>query len=326
MYSSYAAEPEQNWQTWYPDTTPNASVASPWLANDDFDTTTYLNGTPAMDATARCHNNHTSPIQPLGTDYFGNHVVSQPWIGYFEPIPYEYFGMQRQNSSASSMEAGGFSQSSDDDLSTANCTRYPQIAQDYNLPVALGPCNTLQSNCTEQDSVVDHYKAGHTAVVEKPRSVGFACSDERQKVDPPMQADANEGPPRPHFPRWAGDEYNPAWIRGDGIERAGWCGLCPDWFKMKDSAYWYHMHYSHGISCATGKRYDPPEARRPGQGATAREALCGVCKRWIYIGRSDRPFFRHAYKCHAKEKPAILSSRTAPKSASPGRVSKRHGK
>lgn len=241
MYSSYAAEPEQNWQTWYPDTTPNASVASPWLANDDFDTTTYLNGTPAMDATARCHNNHTSPIQPLGTDYFGDHVVSQPWIGYFEPIPYEYFGMQRQNSSASSMEAGGFSQSSDDDLSTANCTRYPQIAQDYNLPVALGPCNTLQSNCTEQDSVVDHYKAGHTAVVEKPRSVGFACSDERQKVDPPMQADANEGPPRPHFPRWAGDEYNPAWIRGDGIERAGWCGLCPDWFKMKDSAYWYHV-------------------------------------------------------------------------------------
>ena len=54
-------------------------------------------------------------------------------------------------------------------------------------------------------------------------------------------------------PRFDGDLYTAEWIRGEGSDRAGWCGFCSSWHRMKDSAFWYHMHYSHGISYTTGK-------------------------------------------------------------------------
>jgi hypothetical protein len=52
-------------------------------------------------------------------------------------------------------------------------------------------------------------------------------------------------------PRWEGDLYTARWVRGDGAERAGWCGYCPSWHKLKDSAYWYHAHYTHVSSLST---------------------------------------------------------------------------
>lgn len=48
-------------------------------------------------------------------------------------------------------------------------------------------------------------------------------------------------------PRFEHDLYTAQWIRGQGTERAGWCGFCSSFHKMKDSAFWYHMHYSHGV-------------------------------------------------------------------------------
>ena len=49
-------------------------------------------------------------------------------------------------------------------------------------------------------------------------------------------------------PRFGDDLYTAQWIRGEGTERAGWCGICSTFHKMKDSAFWYHMHYSHGAA------------------------------------------------------------------------------
>lgn len=47
-------------------------------------------------------------------------------------------------------------------------------------------------------------------------------------------------------PRFQGDLYTASWVSGHGSDRTGWCGFCSTWHKMKDSAFWYHMHYSHG--------------------------------------------------------------------------------
>lgn len=41
-------------------------------------------------------------------------------------------------------------------------------------------------------------------------------------------------------PRFAGDLYTALWVRGEGTERAGWCGFCSTWHKLKDSAYVSH--------------------------------------------------------------------------------------
>lgn len=94
--------------------------------------------------------------------------------------------------------------------------------------------------------------------------------------------------------------------------------------KLKDSAYWYHMHYTHGISYTTGKEFDKPVEWRPANSAAGAEALCGGCRQWIYIGRHDggkwkTPYYRHAYRCQTKNKANGQSIRNRPKSTSPRR-------
>lgn len=38
-------------------------------------------------------------------------------------------------------------------------------------------------------------------------------------------------------PRFEGDLYAPQWVRGEGVERAGWCGFCSSWHKLKVSTF-----------------------------------------------------------------------------------------
>ncbi|KAF2173132.1 hypothetical protein M409DRAFT_17079 [Zasmidium cellare ATCC 36951] len=127
--------------------------------------------------------------------------------------------------------------------------------------------------------------------------------------------------PRRQDPRFAGDEYTAKWVRGDRLDRAGWCSRCSTWHKLKDSAYWYHMHYSHGISCLTGKSFDLPAAWRSAQGSVGYEALCGGCKQWVVVGRAERwrtPYFRHAYKCQqVKNNPNLQRVPSRPKTGLP---------
>ncbi|GJJ76983.1 cell cycle checkpoint control protein RAD9A [Entomortierella parvispora] len=64
-------------------------------------------------------------------------------------------------------------------------------------------------------------------------------------------------------PRSDDDLYTPRWTKGTGREKVGLCPICmPErefWQKMKCSAYWYHLHYHHGISAQTGAAYPAPE-------------------------------------------------------------------
>jgi hypothetical protein len=113
--------------------------------------------------------------------------------------------------------------------------------------------------------------------------------------------------PRRQPARFTGDLYTPPYVRGDGATRAGWCTLCSSWHTLKDSAYWYHMHFAHGISCATGKSMPTPlQSRLTGgaaRGVGDSEALCGCCGRWVLIvvGEKGRTaWWRHAYRCKGK--------------------------
>lgn len=49
------------------------------------------------------------------------------------------------------------------------------------------------------------------------------------RCDPELTYHADGLKPRRQSPRHAGDEYTAAWIRGDGIDREGWCGMCCTW-------------------------------------------------------------------------------------------------
>lgn len=61
-------------------------------------------------------------------------------------------------------------------------------------------------------------------------------------------------------PRFEGDLYTPRFQRGAGEAKEGFCGLCSPgiWLRIKQSSYWYHMNYHHGISASTGRPYEAP--------------------------------------------------------------------
>lgn len=119
--------------------------------------------------------------------------------------------------------------------------------------------------------------------------------------------------PRQQNPRFEHDLYTPTWVRGHGNTRSGWCGYCASWHTLKDSAYWYHMHFAHGISCATGARLPGPCRFQATVGASRGvgdwEALCGECGRWVLVVAGEKgktAWFRHAYKCNLKGTAAHL--------------------
>lgn len=133
--------------------------------------------------------------------------------------------------------------------------------------------------------------------------------------------------PRHQLSRFDGDLYTPSYVRGDGPTRAGWCSLCSSWLTLKDSAYWYHMHFAHGISCATG-RYLPGPIRFRAIAGAARgvgdaEALCGGCGRWVLIVTGEKgrtAWWRHAYRCKFKDGGDGGKERKRGKSSSPRKV------
>lgn len=136
--------------------------------------------------------------------------------------------------------------------------------------------------------------------------------------------------------RFENDLYSPVWVRGQGIDREGCCPQCRPqlWLKIKQSAYWYHMNFFHGISAATGRPYQAPLQYRctPVSSRDSKqrsvycvEALCGSCSDWIMlvsdfasmlpvtamvveeeIGLAS--WYRHAQKCHHRPKDLEIPS------------------
>ncbi len=147
-------------------------------------------------------------------------------------------------------------------------------------------------------------------------------SDHREPYPPDLFAPLNITPLTPPTSenirhqslRFPMDLYTPAYVRNNGIEREGWCGICRPgrWLVLKNSAFWYDKSFKHGISAASGTRFQEPvevrrttgkvDGEREGKGAeqgNGWEGLCGTCGVWITLSGGKRggvPWFRHAYK------------------------------
>ncbi|KAF7731898.1 hypothetical protein EC973_007729 [Apophysomyces ossiformis] len=108
--------------------------------------------------------------------------------------------------------------------------------------------------------------------------------------------------PRRQRPRHEDDDYTPKWVRYTGYLKEGYCDSCKPgkWLQLKNSAYWYHKQFYHGISSVSGKKFmDPLEERRVDtQGAI--EGLCHQCQRYVPISsgkrRNNLLWYRHAHK------------------------------
>lgn len=82
------------------------------------------------------------------------------------------------------------------------------------------------------------------------------------------------------------DLYTPMWCRGQNDKKEGFCDMCEGgaWFKLKNSAFWYHKQYFHGVSSTTGHYFYPPKQVKRGFSTANRQqilGLCHECESWV---------------------------------------------
>ncbi|PTB54714.1 hypothetical protein M431DRAFT_530847 [Trichoderma harzianum CBS 226.95] len=155
----------------------------------------------------------------------------------------------------------------------------------------------LQSNTDPQSP------HGHYSDLSDPSDMFFSLHEE--KTTPPSE-DLNASDPdlvsHDQDLRYEGDLYTPRWMRGHGNKREGWCGICKPgrWLVLKNSAFWYHKSFCHGISMTTGSPvHEPRETRRMGGNPNVWEGLCRSCYEWIVMVSNKKKWIawlRHAYK------------------------------
>lgn len=118
--------------------------------------------------------------------------------------------------------------------------------------------------------------------------------------------------PRRQRKRFTGDNYTPGWVRYIGLAKEGCCEQCspPKWLQLKNSAYWYHKQFFHGVSSVTGAPFFPPLETRMTHASDPEgpvEGLCHQCRKWVPVSSGRRKntvlWFRHAHKCHVYQKP-----------------------
>jgi len=147
-------------------------------------------------------------------------------------------------------------------------------------------------------------------------------SDDQQDLsvpppDMPQEDLLTEDPdakPRKQRLRYPGDMYTPSWVRYTGQAKEGYCDTCHPgkWLQLKNSAYWYHKQFFHGISSVSGKMFlEPVGSRVVDQDVT--EGLCHQCNQWIPINNAKRKnsvlWYRHAHKCHVYHKPKSVGTK-----------------
>ncbi|GAB5590197.1 hypothetical protein Unana1_05097 [Umbelopsis nana] len=113
-----------------------------------------------------------------------------------------------------------------------------------------------------------------------------------------------EARPRQQKLRFNGDQYTPKWVRYNGQAKEGLCDTCSPgkWLQLKNSAFWYHKQFFHGISSVSGKEFTGPlETRWVDQ--DLREGLCHQCHEWVPVSNVKRKnrvlWYRHAHKSGA---------------------------
>ncbi|GAA5884040.1 hypothetical protein JCM6882_002112 [Rhodosporidiobolus microsporus] len=175
-------------------------------------------------------------------------------------------------------------------------------------PSSSGPCASASTSTAPATTFSDpSYPTTETSP--------FAICHRR-----PPQADFDSPPPGgepvEQKLRFEEDQYTPAWVRFEKTKKEGWCALCPGdgkWLQLKNSAYWYHRQFIHGVSSSSGHYFLPPlELRKEGENGRV-IGLCHGCAEWHPYQSSgknnnssgrvgnDRPpsqWFHHAHKCH----------------------------
>ncbi|KAI9268740.1 hypothetical protein BY458DRAFT_511403 [Sporodiniella umbellata] len=177
------------------------------------------------------------------------------------------------------------------------------------------------SHFWEKKPEYSSYMSWTSSLSTVPSEIKPMTSSTSEPIRPTFPAVGNHEPspwltmPRRQKPRYDGDHYTPKWVRYTGHLKQGYCDSCSPgkWLQLKNSAYWYHKQFFHGISSVSGKPFMKPITQRIGKGDTI-EGLCHQCKRFVPAGNAKKKnnfmlWYRHAHKCHLYDKPRPASTK-----------------
>ncbi|KAI8905085.1 hypothetical protein EDD86DRAFT_194151 [Gorgonomyces haynaldii] len=112
------------------------------------------------------------------------------------------------------------------------------------------------SPCATEDTVYT------TEVVHKPFKINTVVPIVKGPDSAKTVVDKDtDDEPKPQKLRFQDDMYTPEWVRYAGPLKQGLCEQCtpPKWLQLRNSAYWYHKLFFHGISATTGKPFTSPQ-------------------------------------------------------------------
>lgn len=174
-------------------------------------------------------------------------------------------------------------------------TFHPDTSPSETSPTSELQCPSLQRNGTSQTL---------RKFIELLNPPDLFASLREEQIRPPQGDKYPSSPgmvPYEQELKFEGDLYTPRWVRGHGCKREGWCGVCKPgkWLRLRNSSYWYHKTFKHGI-CKTGNPFQGPlDMRRMDGYTTVWEGLC-ECNEWIAISATKTTpgtkWFRHLYK------------------------------
>ncbi|KAJ3051885.1 hypothetical protein HK097_007099 [Rhizophlyctis rosea] len=156
----------------------------------------------------------------------------------------------------------------------------------------------------------------HENDAESPKVATTATAQDAAKQEAAGEETQAENPdnakPRKQKLRFPGDSYTPGWVRYTGHQKEGFCEQCPKpgrWLQLKNSAYWYHKQFYHGISSVSGQFFTQPLDLRvvyistppstPTGDSSANpppppvtnimiEGLCHQCRTWVALMNAKR--------------------------------------
>ncbi|KAI9303500.1 hypothetical protein BJ944DRAFT_204282 [Cunninghamella echinulata] len=165
--------------------------------------------------------------------------------------------------------------------------------------------NEINLNNSNQPDTVFDYSLLNSSIINPPPLSSSQFIPQPQ----PQQQDISAIPRKQNL-RYEKDAYTPRWVRYTGQLKQGYCDSCrPNgrWLQLKNSAYWYHKQFFHGISSVSGQPFAAPLEKRVNQDTDVLEGLCHQCLQYVPICNSKRKnsvlWYRHAHKCHIYNKP-----------------------
>ena len=141
--------------------------------------------------------------------------------------------------------------------------------------------------------------------VNNVNSTGFNEASSVSSKDSTLLEDDDEEMPRLQSLKSENDLYTPKWVRNKGSKKEGLCELCKPskWLKLKDSAFWYHKQFYHGISSSNGAPFRSPiniQTVWVGDKISSStsimvhlitEGLCHHCNSWVPLFKNKKRFF-----------------------------------